>query len=85
MAAPYISDILPDLVEELAYLLRESGAEPLCEQLRALRIESICDCGDEGCGSKGREHSRVAGERRIPDRGPQLGKRDLLHRSTASP
>ena len=51
MAAPYLSDILPDLVEELAYLLRERGAEPLCEQLRALRIESICDCGDEGCAS----------------------------------
>jgi hypothetical protein len=51
MAAPLISDILPDLVEEIAYLLRERGAEPLCEQLRALRIESICDCGDESCAS----------------------------------
>src|SRR6185437_16535665 len=51
MAAPLISDILPDLVEEIAYLLRERGAEPLCDQLRALHIESICDCGDESCAS----------------------------------
>ena len=51
MAAPLISDVLPDLLEELAYLLRAQGAEPLCEQLRALRIESICDCGDENCAS----------------------------------
>ena len=51
MAAPYITDILPDLVEEIAYLLRERGAEPLCEQLRTLRIESLCDCGDQNCAS----------------------------------
>jgi hypothetical protein len=51
MTAPLLSDILPDLIEEMAYLLRESGAEPLCGQLRALRIESVCDCGDENCAS----------------------------------
>jgi len=51
MPGPLLSDILPDLVEEMAYLLRERGAEPLCDQLRALHIESICDCGDENCAS----------------------------------
>lgn len=51
MPAPLLTDVLPDLVEEMAFLLRESGAEPLSEQLRALRIESICDCGDENCAS----------------------------------
>jgi len=51
MAAPMLSEVLPDLVEELAHLLREQGADPLCEQLRGLHIESICDCGDENCAS----------------------------------
>ena len=51
MAAPMLSEVLPDLVEELAHLLHEQGADPLCEQLRALHIESICDCGDENCAS----------------------------------
>jgi hypothetical protein len=51
MPAPLISDVLPDFVEEVAYLLGQSGAAPLTEQLRALRIESICDCGDDSCSS----------------------------------
>lgn len=51
MPAPLVSEVLPDLVEEMAFLLRESGAEPLGEQLRTLRIEAICDCGDENCAS----------------------------------
>jgi len=51
MPAPLISDVLPDLVEEIAYLLGQIGAAPLVEQLRALGIESICDCGDESCAS----------------------------------
>lgn len=51
MAGPLLTEVLPDLVEEMAFLLRERGAEPLCEQLRALRIESVCDCGDENCAS----------------------------------
>jgi hypothetical protein len=51
MPGPLISEVLPDLVEEMAFLLRERGAEPLCDQLRALHIESVCDCGDENCAS----------------------------------
>ncbi|HVB81396.1 MAG TPA: hypothetical protein VNE82_15800 [Candidatus Binataceae bacterium] len=51
MPGPLVSEILPDLVEEMAFLLRECGAEPLCDQLRALHIESVCDCGDENCAS----------------------------------
>jgi hypothetical protein len=51
MPRPLLSEVLPDLVEEMAFLLREHGAEPLCEQLRALHIESVCDCGDENCAS----------------------------------
>ncbi len=51
MSGPLLTDVLPDLVEEMAFLLRERGAEPLCEQLRLLRIESVCDCGDENCAS----------------------------------
>ena len=51
MPKPLLSEVLPDLVEEMVFLLRERGAEPLCDQLRALHIESICDCGDENCAS----------------------------------
>jgi hypothetical protein len=51
MAAPLLSDVLPDLLEELVHLLQGTGAEPLEEQLRALRVESICDCGDDNCAS----------------------------------
>src|SRR5713226_9014367 len=51
MPGPRISDVLPDLVEEMAYLLRQTGAAPLEQKLRAMTIESICDCGDENCAS----------------------------------
>jgi hypothetical protein len=51
MNGPLLSEVLPDLVDEIAYLLRERGAEPLCDQLRGLHIESVCDCGDENCAS----------------------------------
>jgi hypothetical protein len=51
MAAPFLSDVLPDLLEELVHLLQGTGAEPLERQLRALRIEAICDCGDDNCAS----------------------------------
>lgn len=51
MNGPLLSEVLPDLVDEIAYLLRERGAEPLCDQLRGLHIESACDCGDENCAS----------------------------------
>jgi len=51
MASPLISEVLPDLLEEMVHLLQGSGAEPLEEQLRRLRIESVCDCGDENCSS----------------------------------
>jgi hypothetical protein len=46
-----MSDILPDLVEEMVYLAKQAGADPLEAQLRALKIESVCDCGDENCAS----------------------------------
>jgi hypothetical protein len=51
MNPPLISEVLPDLLEEMVFLLQGTGAEPLEEQLRALRIESICDCGDDNCAS----------------------------------
>jgi hypothetical protein len=51
MPPPLISDVLPDLVEEIAYLLKQTMAAPLEERVRQLRIESICDCGDESCAS----------------------------------
>ncbi|MGO9602442.1 MAG: hypothetical protein ACLQAT_03385 [Candidatus Binataceae bacterium] len=51
MAAPMLSDVLPDLLEEMVYLARQAGADPLEHQLRALKIESVCDCGDENCAS----------------------------------
>ena len=51
MAAPLVSDVLPDLLEEMVYLAKQSGADPLEGQLRALTIESVCDCGDENCAS----------------------------------
>jgi len=50
-SAPLISEVLPDLLAEIVHLLQGSGAEPLEEQLRRLRIESICDCGDDNCAS----------------------------------
>ena len=46
-----ISDVLPDLLEEIAFLLKQQGADPLEAAIRTLRIESICDCGDENCAS----------------------------------
>jgi hypothetical protein len=51
MPAPLVSEVLPDLIDEMAALLREAGADPLVEQLPKLRIESVCDCGDENCAS----------------------------------
>jgi len=51
MPAPMMNDILPDLLEEMVYLLKQQGADPLESNLRALRIESVCDCGDENCAS----------------------------------
>ena len=51
MVSPLISDVLPDLIEEMVHLLQGTGAEPLEQQLRALRIESVCDCGDDNCAS----------------------------------
>ena len=46
-----LSDILPDLLEEMVYLAKQAGADPLEGQLRSAHIESICDCGDENCAS----------------------------------
>ena len=51
MPAPLISDVLPDLVDEIVFLLQGTGAEGLEAHLRALKIESICDCGDQNCAS----------------------------------
>ena len=51
MPAPLVSDVLPDFLDEVAALLREAHADPLIEQLPKLRIESVCDCGDENCSS----------------------------------
>jgi hypothetical protein len=51
MSSPLISEVLPDLLEEIVFLLQGTGAEPLEQQLRSLRVESICDCGDENCAS----------------------------------
>ena len=51
MTAPMMNDVLPDLLEEMVYLLKQQGADPLEAKLRALRIESVCDCGDENCAS----------------------------------
>ena len=51
MPTPLISEILPDFLEEVVFLLRQSGDLALGEQLRKLRIESLCDCGHEECSS----------------------------------
>jgi hypothetical protein len=51
MPTPMMNDILPDLLEEIVYLLKQQGADPLESKIRALRIESVCDCGDENCAS----------------------------------
>lgn len=51
MPAPMVSEVLPDLIDEMAMLLRQAGADPIVEQLRNLRIEAVCDCGDENCSS----------------------------------
>jgi len=51
MAAPMLADVLPDLLEEMAFLLKQQGAAPIEARLREVRIESICDCGDENCAS----------------------------------
>jgi hypothetical protein len=46
-----LSEVLPDLLEEIVYLIKQQGADPLEAKLRALRIESVCDCGDDNCAS----------------------------------
>jgi hypothetical protein len=51
MSSPLISEILADFLEEMVFLLQGTGAEPLEQQLRSLRIESFCDCGDDNCAS----------------------------------
>jgi hypothetical protein len=51
MPAPTIAEVLPDFLEEVAFLLRQQGAGALEDKLRALKIESLCDCGDENCAS----------------------------------
>ena len=51
MPAPMLADVLPDLLEEMVHLAKQQGADPIEPRLRALRIESICDCGDENCAS----------------------------------
>lgn len=49
--APLISEILPDFLEEVVFLLGQTGEAALGQQMRALRIESLCDCGHEECAS----------------------------------
>jgi hypothetical protein len=51
MPTPLISEVLPDFLEEVVYLLRQNGDVALGEQMRTLRIESMCDCGHEECSS----------------------------------
>jgi hypothetical protein len=51
MPTPLISDILPDFLEEMVFLLSQTGEAALGEQMRKLRIESLCDCGHEECAS----------------------------------
>jgi hypothetical protein len=51
MSDPMLADVLPDLLEEMAYLLKQVGADPLEPKLRTLQIVSVCDCGDENCAS----------------------------------
>ena len=36
MPAPMMNDVLPDLLEEMVYLLKQQGADPLEAKLRAL-------------------------------------------------
>jgi hypothetical protein len=42
---------MPDFLEEMVFLLNQSGVPALGEQMRTLRIESLCDCGHEECSS----------------------------------
>ena len=51
MDAPLVGEVLPDFLEEVVELLRQSGGGAYEQRVRALRIESVCDCGDENCAS----------------------------------
>jgi hypothetical protein len=51
MPTPLISEVLPDFLEEVVYLLGQTGEAALGEQMRQLRIESLCDCGHDECAS----------------------------------
>jgi hypothetical protein len=51
MANPLISEVLPDFLEEVVYLLGQMGEGDLGLQMRSLRIQSLCDCGHEDCAS----------------------------------
>ena len=51
MQNPLISEVLPDFLEEIVFLLGQTGEAALGPQMRELRIESLCDCGHEECAS----------------------------------
>src|SRR5262249_37612906 len=51
MSSPLISEVLPDLLEEMVFLLQGTGAERLEQQFRRLRIEWIFHCGGGNCSS----------------------------------
>jgi hypothetical protein len=46
-----VADVLPGLAAELEGLLREAGRPDLAGQIGSLRIERVCTCEVEGCGS----------------------------------
>ncbi len=51
MPSPLISEVLPDFLEDVVYLLSQTGEAALGPHVRTLRIESLCDCGHEECAS----------------------------------
>ncbi|HVF53039.1 MAG TPA: hypothetical protein VNC78_05460 [Actinomycetota bacterium] len=49
--APLLIGVLPEIASELETALEKQGDPDLATQIRGLRIESLCGCDDEFCGS----------------------------------
>ncbi|MFF7457134.1 hypothetical protein [Kitasatospora sp. NPDC008115] len=48
---PFVRDIFPDLVAELAALLEDEGEHGLAVHVRDIRLVAECGCGDDFCQS----------------------------------
>lgn|SRR5262249_39659611 len=51
MSTPLLTDVIPELAQELETLLAKEGEPTLAAQVRQLHIVDRCRCGDSFCGT----------------------------------